>query len=129
MEIPEGQRARVEDLISYTPDSYFSDDELTLIRNTFNGPQGARLVKILRKVMLPTITDPELPIEEIGRDVFMAKVDFLSMTKEEAKEIATALQMTAKGILGGLVQLRQLATIKEESPQSRTARREKDSSR
>lgn len=121
------QRATLDDIITYTPDQYFSDEELALIRNAFNGAAGSRLFKIIRKVMLPSISDPELPIEEMGRDMFMAQLDFKSMPAEEVKPAAMGLQLAAKAVLGGLVQLRTLANVKEETPANRAERRAKDS--
>jgi len=129
MDIPENQRASLADVISYTPETYFSDDELQTIRNAFNGPAGLQLAKVVRKVMLPSISDPELPIEELSKDMFMSQVDFRSLMADEAKPVAMGLQLAAKAIIGGLVQLRTIANVKDENPVNREQRRGKDSAK
>ena len=123
------KKASLEDVISYTPEQYFTDDEIALIRSVFNGKNGAKLVSVIRKVMLPTISDPNLPIEELGKDIFMATIDFKMMPEAEVKSTAVALQLTAKAVLGGLIQLKNIANIKEETESERRARMEKNSSR
>lgn len=125
----EQKKAKLEDMLSYTPESYFTDDELALVRNTFHGVQGAKLLKVIRKVMLPTISDPELPVEMFGKDTWFSLVDFTSVLDEQAKSIAAAIQLSQKCVINGLIQLKQIAHIKEETPVNRQARREQDSAK
>lgn len=121
--------AKLEDIISYTPETYFSEEELELIRGVFNGPSGARLLKVIRKALLPTISDPDLPVEEMAKDIFMSAVDFRQMQVDEVKATAMGLQLTVKLIAGALMQLKNIANIQEESPQNREQRRRKDSAK
>ena len=123
----EQNKVRLEDVLHYTPESYFSDDELALIRNTFNGVTGSRLIKIIRKIMLPTISDPDLPIEEINKDAFLSGIDMSSTAAEHLKPIVLGRQEAIKFVIGGLIQLKQVANIKEETPANRQMRRAKDS--
>jgi hypothetical protein len=60
MDKPQGQPARLKDIINYEPERYLSEEELAWIRATFAGNRKA--ITTLRKLFLPTVTD--LPIEE-----------------------------------------------------------------
>ena len=128
MEQPQSN-VKLEDVLHYTPESYFSEDEMTLVRNTFNGATGNRLLKVIRKIMLPTIADPDLPIEEINKDVSLSGIDMMGLAAEHLKPIVLARQESIKFVIGGLIMLKQMANIKEETPANRAARRAKDSTR
>lgn len=123
----DSNKAELEDIISYTPETYFSEQELELIRSAFNGPNGRRLLKVIRKALLPTISDPELPVEEMAKDMFMAGVDFRQMQNDEAKSVAMGLQLSVKLIAGALMQLSNIANIAPEDEKKRMAREAKDS--
>lgn len=121
------QKPKLEDILNYKPEEYWNESELGLIRNTFKYNPG--LLKVLRKVFIPTIADPELPIEEMGKDVWMTGIDFQTMPVEEVKAIATARQLMVKAIVGGLVQLKVLANSPTDDPGTIAERRAKDSVR
>lgn len=125
----ESNKAALADIIQYTPETYFSDDELALLRASFNGPSGGKLLKVIRKALLPTISDLELPLEEMGKDVFMAGVDFRSVPDGEVKPTVLGLQLAVKIVAGSLIQLKNLANIKDESPTERAAREAKNSAK
>lgn len=125
----EEKRATLQDMISYMPDSYLSDDELALIRSTFHGERGSDLLKVVRKIFIPSVHDPELPIEELGKDVWMSQVDFRSMAVEEIKAIVQGRQEAIKFIIGGLIQLKNIANIKAENEADRSSRLKKDSTK
>lgn len=109
-----GQRARLEDVLNYTPASYFSDAELSLIRNTFGG--NPQLIKVLRKAMIPTIHDPELPLEQVGDDLFLAGRDYAAIPDAEIKSIVLARQDALKFIAGALIKLQVIANTPVPSP-------------
>lgn len=119
-------QVRLEDVLGYTIDKYYSDEEMKLIRNVFNDP---KLVNVLRKVMLPTIADVSLPVEQIQRDVFLVGRNWEQVPADEAKILITARQEAIKFIIGGLIELKQLASSKDESEVERAFRRSKDSSK
>jgi hypothetical protein len=123
----EQQKASLRDVINYAPEQYLSEEELSTIRSTFRG--NDKLIKILRKIMLPSALDLELPIEEVGSDIWMVDKDFASMPNEEIKTIAVGRQDAIKFIFGGLIKLKVLANQAEESEQERAARRAKDSTK
>lgn len=126
---PDAKKASLSDVINYTPESYFSDDEIALIRTSFNGPQGMRLLKVVRKVLVPSISDPDLPIEELGKDFFMGVIDFKTLLADEVKPAVMGVQLAMKAIMGGLIQLKQIANIKEETEAEKKNRMEKNSTR
>ncbi|SRR6266446_7189549 len=121
--------ATLKDVINYTPETYFSDDEITLVRNSFNGPQGVRLLKVIRKIFVPSISDPELPIEEMGKDFFMAAIDFKTLLADEVKPAVMGVQLAMKAVMGGFIQLKQIANIKEETAEERASRLAKNSTK
>lgn len=123
----ENTKATLKDVINYAPENYLSDDELALIRSTFNGNE--KLFKVLRKVFIPTMADPELPIENLGNDVWFAGRVWSQIPAEEAKILAVARQETLEYIIGGLIKLKVIANQKEESEEEKEARRKKDSSK
>lgn len=127
--MPPNNKAKLEDIISYTPESYFTQDDLALLRSHFNGPQGLKLLQVIRKAVLPTISDPNLPIEELGKDIWMSAVDFKQMQESEVKPTVLGLQVAVKVLVGSLIQLRDLANVKEETATERALREKRNSSR
>lgn len=123
------KKPELSDIISYTPETYFTEEELSLIRSTFNGPQGARLLKVIRKALLPTVSDPDLPVEELAKDMFMSAVDFRMMQDNEVKPTVMGLQLSVKLIAGAIMQLKSIANIKEETELERQARMRKNSAK
>lgn len=121
------QRASLSDVLNYDPEQYLSDEEVALIRSTFK--DNPKLMAVIRKVMLPTISDPSLPIEEISNDAFLAGLDIGAMPKEELKAIMLARQDAIKFIVGGLVKLKVFAHSREETPDEAERRRYKDSAK
>lgn len=121
-----GQRASLRDVINYKPEQYLSDDEVKSIQSTFkNNP---KLIGVLRKVMIPTIADPSLPIEEVSGDVFLNR-DWAAIPADEAKILTVARQDAVKFIIGGLIKLQVIANQSVETPMEAAIRRSKDSSK
>jgi len=123
----ENTPASLKDVLPYSPDAYLTQDEMTLLRNTFRGNE--KLIKILRKIFLPTALDPELPIEEIGGDVWMANFDFTQMQSSEIKPLVLGRQDAIKFVIGGLIKLKVLANQVEETAMEAAYRRSKDSAK
>lgn len=124
---PKDKQMRLEDVLTYTPETYFSESEISIIRGSFSGTEGQRLLKVIRKALIPTISDPDLPAEEFGKDLFMSLVDFKSVPAEEAKPLAMGIQVAMKLILGAIIHLKNIANYNEESDSNRVQRRAKDS--
>ncbi len=129
MELPQDKKATIKDLVGYTPETYLSDDEIAIIQAVFNGPNGNKILKIIRKVMIPSISDPELPIEEMGKDIFMGTIDFKQIPDSEVKQTVLGLQMAAKAVMGAIIQLKQIANVKEENPTELALRQSKGSAK
>lgn len=127
--MPPEQKTKLEDIIQYTAREYYSPEDIALVRATFNGPTGEKLLQLIRKVMLPTISDPALPVEQLGMDMFMGQVNFAQMPADEAKAAAMGLQLGVKAVMGGIMQLKQIANVKEESEQEKAARLAANSSK
>lgn len=120
-------KSRLQDLLPYKPDTYLSDDEYSLVRSTFKG--NDKLIKVLRKLLLPTAFDPELPIEEMSGDAWMVDRDFASISVEEVKTIVASRQEAIKFVLGGLIKLKVIANTESETPMEAAFRRQKDSAK
>jgi len=121
------QPASLKDVLPYDPETYLSKDEVNLVRNTFRGNEA--LIKVLRKVFLPTAFDPELPVEEIGGDVWMANFDFTQMQSSEVKPLVLGRQDAIKFVIGGLIKLKVIANQTEETEIEAAYRRSKDSAK
>ena len=121
------QPANLKDVLPYEPEGYLTKDEVALIQNTFKGNE--RLIKVLRKIFLPTAFDPELPIEEMMGDAWMVDKDFAQMQNEQIKTIVLARQDAVKFVLGGLIKLKVLANTTEMSEVEAAYKRSKDSTK
>lgn len=126
MEQPNRERATLQDVINYQADTYINEEDISLIQSTFK--DNPRLVNTLRKVLLPSVGDNYLPIEEIGSDPWL-NMDFSMMQNEEIKSIVLARQDAIKFIAGGLIRLKMIAAGAVKSPMSEELRRKKDSSK
>lgn len=118
-------RVRLEDVINYAPEQYMTDAELTVIRATFK--DNPFLLNALRKILVPTIYDAQMPIEQFGADFFNAGRDWAAIPAEEAKILAVARQDAFQFVIGGLIKLKTLAQMPQETPDEASARQKKDS--
>lgn len=121
-----GERVRLDEVLNYKPEEAISEVEMSLIQNTFRG--NAALIKVLRKVLIPTISDPSLPIESVNDDPFLNR-DWAAMPEQEVKAIVLARQDAIKFVIGGLIKLQIIANQPVETDKEREARLKKDSSR
>lgn len=121
-----GKGATLSDVLNYDPEQELSEQEISLIQNTFRGNNA--LIAVLRKVFLPTLSDPSLPIEKFGSDPFL-KQDWSVMPHEHVKAIVLARQDAVKFVLGGLIQLKIIANQQVESEMERALRLSKDSTK
>ena len=123
----ERDKASLSDIINYKAELYITEEDQALIRDTFKGNE--RLIKLLRKVLLPTMADSNLPVEEFGKDMWFAGREWSQIPAEEAKILICAREEVIKFICGGLINLKQIANITEESPQAKALRMKKDSAK
>jgi transcriptional regulator GlxA family with amidase domain len=123
----EQKKATVRDIVNYEPEQYLSEEEVGLIRGAFKNNE--KLIKVIRKIMLPTALDANLPIEELAADAWMSDRDFGGMPNEEIKSIVLARQDAIRMVFGGLIKLKVIANQKEESPEEAELRRQKDSAK
>lgn len=123
------KKVALEDILGYKAETYLTEEETKLIKSAFGGRNGSKLLHVIRKIMTPTVLDLELPIEEMGKDMFLQRIDFVNLNAEETKAIVMGLQLSTKVLLGGLVQLKQMANISEESAADRASRMQKDSAK
>lgn len=122
----ENRQTSLHDVLNYEPDTYLTPDEMELIQSTF---RDKRMMKLLRKVLLPSVGDPELPIEELGSDTWLLGRDWSQIPDENVKALAVARQEAIKFVMGGLIKLKVLANQKKEDPMEEALRRSKDSTK
>lgn len=122
----EPKRASLTDVLNYEPEQYFSEDELMLIRNTFRSPV---VINLLRKVFIPTISDPELPLEDFGNDMFLAGREYAQIPDGEIKSIVLARQDAIKFIMGALVKLKVIANTPDMTPEQKKLQQKQNSGR
>jgi len=120
------QKASLQDVLNYTPQTSLTEWEVKLIKDTFKDNDA--LLNVIRKVMLPSISDPSLPVEEFSKDMFFAHVDWAMMPENEIKPTVLGLQKAAQYILGSFIKLKVIANMKDETDEQRNLRRKKDSS-
>lgn len=122
------EKARLKDVLNYQPDKYLSEAELDALKGAFK--QNPLLIKVLRKVLMPTIADAELPIEMFGNELWFAGGDLSQYTKDEMAFRMLARHEAVKFICGGLIALKNMAnTPEEETEMEKALRRSKDSSK
>ena len=121
------ERATLKDVLNYEPEQYLSKEETDLIRNAIK--YNPTLLKVLRKVFLPTFKDPELPNEELESDYFNQGRTWAQIPAEEAKILIVARQDAVGLVMNGLVKLRVIASIPEESEEEKAERTKKNSTK
>lgn len=104
--MPEQKKASLRDVINYEADTFLSEDEVSLIRNVF---ADQKVIRVLRKVLLPSVNDPSLPPEEINMDMWLDR-DYSQIPNEQIKSIVLARQEAIKFVMGGIVKLKVLAS-------------------
>jgi hypothetical protein len=122
----EHKPSRLADVINYKPDSYLTEEDIALIRDTFRNNE--RLIRVLRKIFLPSVGDNALPLEELGKDMWL-NMDFAQMANDEIKPIVLARQDAIKFIMGALIQLKVIANTDLESPLNAELKKQKDSTK
>jgi hypothetical protein len=116
----------LRDLLNYEAETYLNVDDISWIQSTFkNNP---RAIHTLRKCFMPTVLD--LPVEEMTNDVwFKGGFDPAQVPDEHLKPLIVARQEVIKFIMGGLINLKQIANTPVASPMSEELRRKKDSTK
>lgn len=117
----------MKDLLDYDVDTYLKPEELALIKSIFKG--NKEIFKILKKLLLPSATDIDMPLEEFSKDVWLVGRDYSQIPNDEIKSIVLARQEAIKFVVGGLVQLRVIAESKTETPAEIALRRKNDSAK
>lgn len=121
------EQAKLKDILNYPVDSYITEQDRQIIKDHFHG--NWKLLEVVRKVFMPTITDGGLPVEEMAKDMWFAGTDFAALTKDEAYVRILARQEAIKFVAGGIMSLKQIAHISEESASEKALRRAKDSAK
>lgn len=120
-------KVRLEDLLTYTPEQEFSESEIALLQSTFRN--NNKLIKLLRKVFIQTISDPELPIEQFQHEILTQGRQWSQIPADEAKILFVAREDAIKFIFGGLIKLKMLANAPIEDRMAIEEKRKKDSTR
>lgn len=121
------QAAQLKDILSYEADTHITEEDLRILQATFK--DNNKLVDIIRKIFLPIVSDSSLPPEEMGNDIWLVGRNWEQIPNAEVKSIVLARQEAIKMILGGLVKIKSLANMKQETETEAAFRRSKDSTK
>lgn len=100
-------------------------DEISLIKTAFGGNE--QLLKLLRKVFLPEY-DPNAPLGQTI-DLWLAMTDLKTLPPDVAYQHILARNQVIGHVEQQLDMLRFFAQQKSESPEEKTSRERKDSSK
>lgn len=117
----------VDEVLGETLETYLTLEDARLLHNTFKG--NPRLLKVLQKIFIPTIQDPEMPPEQMAADFWLSGKNWDAIPVDEVKSLVVARQEALQFILGGIIRLKVIANTNEESMQEVNNRRKKDSNR
>lgn len=112
--------------MNYEQQEHLSKADVAWIQKTFKDNNEA--VDILRRLFIPSIKDPRLPIEELGKDLWLS-IDLRAIPADEAKIVLLARQDAIKNIVGTLVQLKIIANAPEDNVEDIAAARAKNSTK
>ena|SRR3990167_1409323 len=119
------KKVSLKDVLNYTADTLISNEDIALLRRAFK--DNSALLNALRKLLLPSVGDSEMPIEEMQNDVWMTGIDWSMIPDTEIKSLAVGRQLAIKFIMGGLIKLKILATENQETNIEKMLRQQKDS--
>jgi hypothetical protein len=102
----------------------FTEQELSLIKNTFKG--NDELLKVMRKVFLPEI-DPDAPVGQVI-DLWLT-VQISDKTPEQAYAQLLARNTLISHLDQQLLQLKMLSEMGDETPEEALSRLKKNSSK
>lgn len=122
------QKPTLDEILPYKWESHVTSEEAALLRATFGGNDA--LIAVLRKVFIPSLSDPSMPIEELGNDMWLFARDWSAVPDNEVKPLVVARQEAIKYVVNGLVRLKMYANLQnEEDTLNREQRRAKDSAK
>ena len=121
------KKVSLKDVLNYEVETLITNEDITVLRSTFkNNPN---LINILRKLLLPSVGDKEMPIEEMQNDVWLTGTDWAMIPDAEIKSLAVGRQLAIKFIMGGLIKLKILATENQETNAQKEMREQKNSNK
>lgn len=123
--LPGSKQAGLQDILNYKTEDYMTPEETALIQQVFG--KNPALINILRKLMLPSVGDSSLPIEQMKDDVWLAGRDYATIPDAEIKSVVLGRQEAIKFIMGGLIKLKVFASVPVETKAEAAARAKADS--
>lgn len=117
----------IEDVLGETFETYLTVEDAEIIRTAFKG--NKKLFRALSKIFIPTIQDPEMVPESMAEDFWMSGKQWDMIPADEAKALIVARQDAIKHVMGGMIRIKAIASVKDESMQEVANRRLKDSSK
>ena len=114
--------------LNYSVPLLFSKEDVAQLKALYGG-QDNKNMELLRRIFLPSLFDPTVPVEYGANDMWMDR-DFAQIPNEEVKSIVLARQELIKWVTGTLVRIRQMANQPdEESSADREKRLKANSNR
>lgn len=112
--------------MNYTVPDRITQEDKEILRVAFG---NEKVFPILKKIFIPHYSDESTPFEMTGADAFLQGRDWHAMPQDEVKALVVAREDTIKWLGGALTYIKTLVNEKEETPENRAARREKDSTK
>ena len=123
------ERVSLKDVLNSVPgyeqQSYLTKEEKSAIKFAFKG--NPTLFKAIKKLLLPTISDPDMPIEDFGDDIFNRSRTWSQIPAEEAKILAVARQDSIEFLRNALAQISLMVITPDETPDELADRARKNS--
>jgi len=121
------QQVTLNDVLGETLETYLTVEDANILRTAFK--DNKRLLKALQKIFIPTIQDPDMPPESIGEDFWLAGKNWSQVPEAERGALIVGREEALRFITGGLIRLKAISNVKEESYQEVAKRRAKDSTK
>jgi hypothetical protein len=119
-------KEEIENTLGYSLPLRITEEEKELIRHTFKG--NDELFKLLKKMFLPSATNPETPIEYVDTDLMM-DINWADVPNEQVKSIVLAKQYAIRMVRGAIMQLKVFANEKIETYEELQTKAKKNSSK
>jgi hypothetical protein len=78
----------ISDVLGESFETYLTEEDAKIIHSAFSG--NPRLLRAIKKVFIPTIQDPEMPVESMAEDFWMggnSGLEWSQIPAEEAKAL------------------------------------------
>lgn len=117
----------IDDVLGEAFETYLTIEDANIIRTAFK--DNPRLMRAIQKIFIPTIQDPEMKPESMADDFWLSGTEWEAIPADETKAMVVGRERAIKHVMGGLIRIKSIANVKEETLQETANRRSKDSTK